>query len=154
MVWEKPLTLPLSMPWDLETRVLPQLLGSSFSGVGPDDMLIAVHEPDKLDPTTATLPPLHDTRDERGNLRYRLVKNEMVFSGHDKTVDEVSRVLQHLHLWWIKSVQLDPQGHKQIRFRTDGEECLYFLARRCRSRDAMTSFGIRTCLQAYLKVGT
>ena len=134
-VWEKPLTLPLSMPWDLETRVLPQILNHPVSGVGPSDMLIPVHEPDKLDPTMATLPPMHDTKDERGNLRYGLVKNEMVFSAHDKAVDEVGRVLQHLHSWWIASSMWPQQGHEQIRFRTDVEECLYFLARKCRPRD-------------------
>ena len=133
-VWEKPLTLPLSMPWDLETRVLPQILHHSVSGDGLRDMLIPVHEPDKLDPTTATLPPMHDARDERGNLRYRLVKNEMVFSAHDQAVDEVGRVLEHLHSWWIAS-SMWPHGHEQIRFRTDVEECLYFLARKCRPRD-------------------
>ena len=128
-LWAKQLTVPLSIPWDLETKVIARILEHSHMEL--EDVLIPVHDPAKLDPTTATLPPMHDTQDEQGNLRYWLVKKEFALRGYDQAVDEIFAVLKVLHSWWVASGWTELVEQERFQYRTDVKECLYFLAKRC-----------------------
>ena len=135
--WTHELTVPMAIPWDFERRVLPGILECIHLRV--KDILIPLHDPSTLDPTTAVLPPMHDTKDERGNLRYWLVKPEHAFQGRCKIIDEIFTILRHLHEWWKGpewvAEQLSTDLMEKIQYRTDVKECVYHLARRCVRRD-------------------
>ena len=132
-MWDKQLTTPLCVPWDLETRVIPKILERTDFQL--EDMLIPVHDPTKLDPTTAILPPMYDTKNERGNLRYLLLKEEFAFKRQHRVIDELYAVLGNLHKWWIASGWNGNEEVRDFQYRTDVKECVYYLAERCIRRD-------------------
>ena len=132
-MWDKQLTAPLCVPWDLETRVIPKML--EHTNIQLEDILIPVHDPAKLDPTTAILPPMYDTKDERGNLRYLLGKQEYAFKGQHRILDELYGVLRSLRGWWVASGVDGEEEFGDFQYRTDVEECVHYLAERSRRRD-------------------
>ncbi|KAI4166976.1 MAG: hypothetical protein LQ343_007581 [Gyalolechia ehrenbergii] len=129
-VQAKQLTMPLLIPMDLETHITNELAH------GYDDLpenalsqvLIPAHDPSKHDPATATMPSLHDTVNESGNLRYWLISKKSMWAGQHRVLDEVSELLAAL-FDWFKSGK-----YGNVTYATDDPHCTWHLAEILRRR--------------------
>ncbi|KAL8724365.1 MAG: hypothetical protein Q9181_006858 [Wetmoreana brouardii] len=135
-VQEKQLTMPLIIPMDLETSIKAEL-ESCYEDIPHDvvsKLLIQVHDPSKHEPRTATVPPLFDTVNESGNLRYWVISNESMWAGQHRALDEVSELLASLFNWFVRCDHLsDPTTHN-FNPRTDNDQCIWHLADSFRRR--------------------
>ncbi|KAL8690967.1 MAG: hypothetical protein Q9218_003705 [Villophora microphyllina] len=127
-------TIPLIVPMDLETDIVNAI--QSRCEDLPDnllaDLLIPVHNPAKYDPTTATLPSLHDTDSEEGNFRYWRMTPRTMWAGQNRTLDEVIELLKFLTSWFMNCDQ-EPRGGRggpgKFEPNTSTKNCLYHIAR-------------------------
>ena len=124
------------LPYELENFILNDIpnqhadLPQHYTAFRP---LIAVHDPTTHDPTASTLPPLHDTANESGNLRYWVITNESMWAGQHRAIDEIAEVLWAFFHW------LNQETRKGVEAFTDGEgtdvnHCVWHLARSFRRR--------------------
>ncbi|KAL9024300.1 MAG: hypothetical protein Q9196_006616 [Gyalolechia fulgens] len=126
----KQLTMPLLIPMDLETHITHELAHryDDLPENALSQVLIPAHDPSKHDPTTTTMPSLHDTSDESGNLRYWLITKESIWAGQHHVLDEVSELLAALFHWF----QSDKTG--DMTYATDDPHCIWHLAEIFRRR--------------------
>lgn len=109
-VQEKQITIPISIPWNLEDYLLSMLPGdyndlpSHFLGFKP---LIPVHNPCRYDLTTATLPSLQDTLAETGNPRYWVITNESMWACQHRVLDEFAELMWALFHWFNITMSFD-----------------------------------------------
>ena len=99
-VFEKQITLPLKIPYDLE-QSLVQLVSDAWDAAGlsdgqSDQFLIPVHEQGK---GTAIIPDLRETAGPSGNIRIWVIGNELMWAGTDRRIDEVFEILWTLFHW-------------------------------------------------------
>ncbi|KAL8932077.1 MAG: hypothetical protein Q9216_006972 [Gyalolechia sp. 2 TL-2023] len=124
-VQAKQLTTPLIIPMDLETHVTNELSHryNDLSENALSQLLIPAHDPSTYDPATATMPSLHDTVNESGNLRYWIISNKSMWAGQHRVLDEVSDLLEALFDWLLS-------GKKRIglNYATDDPHCIWYLA--------------------------
>ncbi|KAL8706294.1 MAG: hypothetical protein Q9201_000670 [Fulgogasparrea decipioides] len=135
-VREKQITMPLVVPLDLQ-RYITNDVQSRYEDL-PENalskLLLPVHDPSKYDSITATVPSLHDTASEIGNLRYRLVTNQSMWAGQHRALDEVAELLNSLFSWFMHREDFSlpvTDGHK---FATDNDQCIWHLAASFRRR--------------------
>ncbi|KAL8749277.1 MAG: hypothetical protein Q9199_007785 [Rusavskia elegans] len=134
-VREKQITMPLFIPMDLEVSIGTETTTcANDPSVKADHLpqLIQVHDPQKYDPRTATLPSLHDTVNDSGNLRYWLITNKNMWAHQSRVADEVSELLATLFDWFLhcgRQPGLEPTKHG-----TDSEHCIWHLAKAFRQR--------------------
>ena len=138
------------LPWDLEDFILSDIpnqhadLPQHFLVSKP---LIPIHDPTIHDPTRSTLPPLHDTVNESGNLRYWVITNDSMWAGQHRAMDEAAEVLWSLFHW------LNQETHKEMHAFTNGpgtdtEQCVWYLARFFRRRIVLPELPSDTVSQA------
>ena len=127
-VMDKQITIPVLIPYYLETH-LKDLI-SAFPDISTRNRLrlIPVHDPAKHDPTTATIPSLHDIPSEAGNLRYWVISNKSMWACQHRVIDEVFEVMKSLFNWFKHT------GSQDRNYATDHKEAILCLARAFRRR--------------------
>lgn len=138
-VFEKQITMPVIIPYDLE-QSLVQTMSDALDEAGLsegqlDQFLIPVHEQGK---GTAIIPDLQDTAGPTGNVRIWVIGNELMWAGIDRRIDEVFEILWAF-FHWHNSITAD-----QYYVRLDHGDALVHLASSFRNRlpprlDASTS---------------
>ena len=136
-VQEKQITTPVVIPSLLEDYILNQLpqqynLPSHFVDPDATKALIPLHDPTRHDPSVAIIPPLHDTGDEGGNLRYWVITNESMWANQHEVMDEFADLMWCIFKWFTSACSIDPAG---LRF--DRPECVWSLSRYLRHRIIM-----------------
>lgn len=134
-VREKQITMPLFIPMDLEVSIGSETTTrTNDPSVKADHLpqLIPVHDPQKYDPRTATLPSLHNTVNDSGNLRYWLITNKNMWAHQSRVADEVSELLATLFDWFLHCGR--QPGHEPTKHGTDSEHCIWHLAKAFRQR--------------------
>ncbi|KAL8904658.1 MAG: hypothetical protein Q9171_006968 [Xanthocarpia ochracea] len=138
-VGNKQITLPLVIPMDLELLINNELAtrcgGSPNLTADHMPQLLKVHDPERHDPRTATLPSLVDTVNDSGNLRYRLITNENMWAGQVRVADEIAELLMILFNWFSQSER--QPGDEPTRYGTNSYHCIWHLAKAFRRRLAL-----------------
>lgn len=132
-VFEKQITIPLIIPWDLENYILhqlPQDFQDLPTHATEHKTLIPVHDTSRYDPTTAVMPSLQDEASEKGNVRYWVITNSSMWAGQHRAIDEISEMLWSLSYWFTETVDILPSAS----YGTEAKECLWHMARACRRR--------------------
>ncbi|KAL8708513.1 MAG: hypothetical protein Q9225_007586 [Loekoesia sp. 1 TL-2023] len=133
-VQAKQITMPLLIPLELETFIAQLAYHhDDLPNNALSELLIPAHDPSKHDPSTATMPSLHDCTDESGNLRYWLVTNKSMWAGQHWVLDEVAELLAALFDWFESSDEAY-DSNTSARHGTDNPECLWHLAKIFRRR--------------------
>lgn len=147
-VFEKQITIPLMIPWDLENYILtklPQDFPDLPADVTERKLLIPVHDASKHDHATALLPSLQDVASEKGNLRYWVISNTSMWAGQHHVLDEITEILYSMFHWfnqaaWIFNFR-GPRLLGPWEFLRDPEplgtntvDCIWHVARLCRRR--------------------
>lgn len=150
-VFEKQLTIPLIIPWDLENYIntqLPQDFPELVPYMAEDQLLIPVHDPSKYNPATAILPSLQDIASEKGNVRYWVINNTNMWAGQHRALDEIAEVFWSLFHWFNRAVSMFGHqittstrpwrtfaGRRDLNNLGTGiKECLWHIARYYRRR--------------------
>ena len=97
-VMERQITIPLVIPYDLESYLTNDMLQNypSLTYRNPrTPLLIPVHDPTSYSPT-AVLPSLQERVSEDGNLRYWIINNENMWACQSRPMDEIFEVLWSL----------------------------------------------------------
>ena len=133
-VQEKQITTPVVIPSLLEDYLLNHLpeqysLPSHFVDPDATKALIPLHDPTRHDPSVASIPSLHDTGDEGGNLRYWVITNQSMWANQHEVMDEFAELMWCIFKWFTSACNVDPTG---LRF--DEAECIWSLARYLRHR--------------------
>ncbi|KAK0512294.1 hypothetical protein JMJ35_005422 [Cladonia borealis] len=140
-VQEKQITTPVVVPWLLEDYLLnylPQRYPVPPHFVDPDatKILIPIHDASRPVPYTTSIPPLADTPDESGNLRYWVVTNRSMWANQHKVMDEFTELMWCIHKWFTSACNL----HRDVNFvqrtvvKFDERENVWALARYLRHR--------------------
>ena len=137
LVQEKHKTTPVVVPSLLEDYILndlPQQYSLPSHFVDPDatKVLIPLHDPTRHDPSVTIIPPLHDTGDEGGNLRYWVITNQSMWANQHEVMDEIADLMWCIFKWFTSACSIDPAG---LRF--DRPECVWSLSRYLRQRIIM-----------------
>ena len=136
-VQEKQITTPVVIPPLLEDYILRHLpaqysLPSHFVDPGATKALIPLHDPTQHDPSIASIPSLHDTGDEGGNLRYWVITNQSMWANQHEVMDEFFELMWCIFKWFTSACNLDP-----TLLRFDKPECIWSLAHYLRQRIIM-----------------
>ena len=130
-VMSKQITLPVLIPYDLENFIsneLRELYPDIPAEFTDSPCLIPIY---RADTTNTFIPPLQDQANERGNLRFWLIKNDTMWSGRHRAVDEVFEVLWSLFHWFAQTTFRDTMlMHRD----TSTSVCINQLARTFRRR--------------------
>ena len=121
------------MPSDIETHIAGclDIDGAASSRSLPNNSpVINVHDPAKHDRTSAQLPSLLPTENERGNLKYWVISNESMWAGRDKKHDAVSEVLWCLVAWYMSNGDYAPKPSSD----TNTPMCLLYTIRYLRRK--------------------
>ncbi|KAI9782981.1 MAG: hypothetical protein M1816_001641 [Peltula sp. TS41687] len=129
-IFEKQITLPLLIPYDLEAYLEHQaedVLSQAQLGctISQDRLMIPVHQAGR---GTHILPDLHDQTTASGNVRYWVIGNELMWQGIHRTLDEVVEILWTLFDWTRASRYLNDGGALPLP-RLDQPSALIFIAR-------------------------
>ena len=127
---KKQITMPVVIPYDLETH-LKDLVAPAFSNMLTDnrELLLPVHNPAAHDPTSATIPSLHDIPSEAGNLRYWVISNKSMWACQHRVVDEVFEVIKSLFNWFKHT-----SGSQDRNYAINHKEAILHMARAFRRR--------------------
>lgn len=153
-VFEKQITIPLMIPWELEHYIVTQLqqdFPDLPTYVTERQLLIPVHDPLKHNHATAILPSLHDIASEKGNLRYWVINNTSMWAGQHHALDEIAEILWSMFHWFNQAASLSDNRRARLfgsllfqpnlsYLGTDNKICIWHTARFCRRR--MTLPGI------------
>ena len=133
-VQEKQITTPVVIPSLLEEYILSHLprqhsLPAHFVDPDATKALIALHDPTRHDPSVASIPSLHDTGDEGGNLRYWVITNQSMWANQHEVMDEFAELMWCIFKWFTSACNVYPSS---LGF--DEPECIWSLARYLRQR--------------------
>ncbi|KAL8828173.1 MAG: hypothetical protein Q9170_006714 [Blastenia crenularia] len=134
-VQAKQITAPLVIPLDLEVHISNELASryDDIPGNRLSRLLIPVHDPSKHDTSTATLPSLHDTANESGNIRYWLITNTSMWTAQHRVLDEVAELLMALLDWFLWYTD-DAEDDESVLCDRDDAQCMWRLANIFRRR--------------------
>ena len=140
-VQAKQITTPVVVPWLLEDYLLNSLpqqyrLPSHFVDPNATKVLIPLHDPTQHNPFATSIPSLHDTEDEGGNLRYWVITNQSMWANQHEVMDEFAELMWCIFKWFTSACNLHRHSnHVNLKMlKMDEPECIWVLARYLRHR--------------------
>ena len=140
-VQAKQVTTPVVVPWLLEDYLLNHLpqqyrIPSHFVDPNATKALIPLHDPNQHDPFATSIPLLHDTADESGNLRYWVITNKSMWANQHEVMDEFADLMWCIFKWFTSACNLnrDPNSVHRTLLKFDEPQCIWALARYLRRR--------------------
>ncbi|KAL8709926.1 MAG: hypothetical protein Q9220_005376 [cf. Caloplaca sp. 1 TL-2023] len=133
------ITTPVVIPSALETFITNELGAEQEENVKQalSGLVMQAHDSSRWHPSsTQQLPPLHDTTDESGNLRYWLGTNTSMWSGQHWLLDEVAEILDSLYGWFL-DFEHYPDESDTVKHGTDNSNCAWHIGRDLRRRLAL-----------------
>ena len=140
-VQAKQITTPVVVPWLLEDYLLDHLpqqyrLPLHFVDPNATRVLIPLHDPSQHDSFATSIPSLHDTADECGNLRYWVITNQSMWANQHEIMDEFAELMWCIFKWFTSACNLpmDTNFVHPTLVKFDEPQCIWALARYLRHR--------------------
>ena len=140
-VQTKQITTPVVVPMLLEDYLLKYLpkrdhVPPHFVNSDATKVLIPVHDPSRPPPYTTSIPPLADTADESGNLRYWVITNKNMWANQHEVMDEFTELMWCIFKWFTSACDLhtDMNHVQRTVVKFDERKNIWALARYLRHR--------------------
>ena len=140
-VQTKQITTPVVVPELLEDYLLKYLprqhhVPPHFVDSDATRVLIPVHDATRPPPYTTSIPPLVDTADESGNLRYWVITNKSMWANQHEVMDEFTELMWCIFKWFTSACDLhtDMDHVQRTVVKIDERENIWALARYLRHR--------------------